>query len=100
MDKERKKYNQKMVQFFEVFSSFPGCYHHTYCHFVECACLKQLVGFDHMAGFFVNVGMMNKGEQESVVKEWIFGRNATIGGASYSLRIGYDAKMNYIYHAC
>jgi hypothetical protein len=96
MDKERSKYKQKMVHFLEVFASFPGCYHHRQRPFVECTCLKQLVDFDHAADFLVNVGMMNKGEQESAVKEWILGRNATRGGGvSYSSRIGSDATTNY-----
>jgi hypothetical protein len=80
-----------------VFSSFRGCYHHRQRQFVECTCLKQLVDFDHTADFLVNVGMMKKGEQETVAKELILGRNATRGGANYSLRIGSDATMNYAF---
>jgi hypothetical protein len=65
MDKERNKYThkQQMVNFLEVFASFPGCYHHRHHKFVECIYLKQLVDFDHAANFLVNVGIMNKGEQ-------------------------------------
>jgi hypothetical protein len=60
----------------------------------------QLVYFDHAPDFLVNVRMMNKGQQETVVKEWILVRNATRGGASYSLRIGSDATMNYAFPVC
>jgi hypothetical protein len=89
-----------MVHFLEVFSSFPGCYHHSQLQFVECSCLKHIADFDHSADFLVNVGMMNKGEHKTVVKEWVLGRNATRGGTSYSLRIGSDATMNYAFPVC
>jgi hypothetical protein len=68
-----------MLDYLDTMVFFASCYNHTTRQFVQCECLKKLVDIDHAAEFLVDLGMMAKGEHNSVTKEWILSRAATRG---------------------
>jgi hypothetical protein len=55
---------------------------------------------DHAAEFLVDLGMITKGEQDSVIKEYILSRAATRGEGGYNLRIGAYKGNNYAFTLC
>jgi hypothetical protein len=58
--------------------------------FSSCTCMNKLVDIDHATGFMVYVGILTKGEQDTIMKEWIVNRKSTRGEGGYSLNIGVD----------